>query len=122
MWEVIEKDGSRGFDLIESARLKVPGGWIVRTVVKHSFSGTSVNVSQIFVSDQQHTLEDTKMTMNFSLKCFPFHKWGNWETIRTGDLFDTFWSGRMPVGRFIEQKKTCEICKKVKLRQEKVVS
>lgn len=61
------------------------------------------------------------MTMNFSLKCFPFHKWGNWETTRTGNLVDTFWGSKdITVGRFTEQKKTCEICKKVKLRQERV--
>ena len=60
--------------------------------------------------------------MNFSLKCFPFHKWGNWETTQTGDIIDSFWApSNLPIGKYVEQKKTCQICGKVKLREEQSI-
>jgi hypothetical protein len=59
---------------------------------------------------------------NGSLKCFPFHKWENWKTVRTGILVDSFWSDeKTPVGKFIEQTKTCQTCGKIKIRQETIL-
>lgn len=48
----------------ESALLEVPGGWIVRTVVKHYSSpggGVSCAVAQTFVIDPKHEWEDLEI-------------------------------------------------------------
>jgi hypothetical protein len=45
MWEIIDKN---------SFRLKVPGGWIVKSVHKEFYSGISVSVHQIFIKDEGH--------------------------------------------------------------------
>lgn len=48
MWEELKDDGSDTF----SHRMKVPGGWIVRTVVKtNNPAGAGCAVEQTFVSD-----------------------------------------------------------------------
>ena len=48
MWEKIKDDTGRFF----SSRLKVPGGWIVRTVV---ISGSGSSLVQTFVADSSHS-------------------------------------------------------------------
>ena len=48
-WEKLD-DGQSDSD---SHRLKVPGGWIIRTVSK-TFSRESLNVAQTFVPDPKH--------------------------------------------------------------------
>ena len=53
MWEEIKGENEASF--IESHKLKVPGGWIIRTVVKYaSANGSSCAVEQTFVSDPEH--------------------------------------------------------------------
>jgi hypothetical protein len=58
MWEIIKSDInntlSENIDIVHSDRLWVPGGWIVRTIVKHAYSGASVHSSQMFVKDINH--------------------------------------------------------------------
>lgn len=51
MWEKLKGPGSESCD-VESARLKVPGGWIVRTIASRYEAG--VDVSQTFVADVHH--------------------------------------------------------------------
>lgn len=56
MWEPL-KDVDRN---VQSYRLKVPGGWIVRTIIRYDTSeGASCAAEQTFVSDPNHewTLE-----------------------------------------------------------------
>ena len=63
MWEYIQSQSDYdGADQDEESqyltdRLKVPGGWIVRTIVKASIpkEGLSVATSTIFISDPRHT-------------------------------------------------------------------
>jgi len=52
MWETIIKEQGQ-----ESHRLKVPGGWIVKSIIVH-YRGCSV--SQIFVEDKKHQWNLTK--------------------------------------------------------------
>ena len=46
MWEKIDK---------QTERLKVPGGWIVRSKFTEIFNGCAVSVHQIFVIDPDHS-------------------------------------------------------------------
>lgn len=57
-WEHIPCDD----DYADSYRLKVPGGWIVRSVVRGSGGG----VHQILIKDSKHTwvLEDDQTTIS----------------------------------------------------------
>jgi hypothetical protein len=55
MWEKLLNDDARN---VYSHRLKVPGGWIVRTVVHDDSDGRSGRaVEQTFVSDPNHEWE-----------------------------------------------------------------
>ncbi len=58
MWELIPdlvlKEGERN-SACESHRLKVPGGWIIRTIAGHWRSGGGV--AQTFVGDPNHKWE-----------------------------------------------------------------
>ena len=49
MWQEIEEDSDS-----VSARLKVPGGWVVRTIV---LASRGAGVTQIFVSDPDYKWE-----------------------------------------------------------------
>lgn len=53
MWEKIENDSSDSTERSNSARLKVPGGWIVRTTY-HGYN-TGAAIAQTFVADCNHT-------------------------------------------------------------------
>jgi hypothetical protein len=52
MWEALKNDPSE----VLSHRLRVPGGWIVRSVVilKGLPSGANCGIEQTFVSDPNH--------------------------------------------------------------------
>jgi hypothetical protein len=50
MWEKIHEPGPRN-SLVESHRLKVPGGWVIRTIVTAHGTKNGVSVSQVFVPD-----------------------------------------------------------------------
>lgn len=52
MWETVESGVEIGL-FSGCSRLEVPGGWIVRSVVKTA-TGTGVGVVQTFVSDPVH--------------------------------------------------------------------
>jgi len=55
MWENIRESRTGKFDKGEnynSSRLKVPGGWVVRSVVTRYGGGASC--SQVFVADPEH--------------------------------------------------------------------
>lgn len=52
MWEPINESDPRSLPPIYSHRLKVPGGWIVRTVMCSYNSGGGV--AQTFVADAEH--------------------------------------------------------------------
>ena len=54
MWEDIYEITDKNFDYQQSSRLMVPGGWLIRTVVKNSFEGTSVHCAQTFIEDRMH--------------------------------------------------------------------
>jgi hypothetical protein len=55
MWEKIsEPAGVVGLNVF-SCRLRVPGGWIIRTVASEHESG--VHVSMVFVTDPTHMWE-----------------------------------------------------------------
>ena len=55
-WQPLQenKDTRKGNIRLASDRLKVPGGWIVRTIVGYD----SDAVDQIFVSDPNHAWQD----------------------------------------------------------------
>ena len=65
MWEVIQGSGLKGkgsngdttgaisSTYVESARLKVPGGWLVRTITSRYHAGASV--AQTFVPDADYS-------------------------------------------------------------------
>ncbi len=57
MWEILADSATDA----SSHRLKVPGGWIVRTIVRY-YGGTGVNcaVEQTFVSDPNHEWEQER--------------------------------------------------------------
>lgn len=57
MWEIIQESIKKDIDVSCSDRLHVPGGWIIRTILKHTYASPSVFVSQIFVSDPEHLWE-----------------------------------------------------------------
>ncbi len=51
MWERIKDIDSH----VQTSRLNVPGGWIVRVVVKYDTAeGTACAVDQTFVNDPNH--------------------------------------------------------------------
>lgn len=51
MWEPLKEKELNA----QSGRLKVPGGWIVRTIIKFDTAeGASCAVSQTFISDINH--------------------------------------------------------------------
>jgi len=64
MWENIPKEPDP--DLCDAScssyRLKVPGGWIVRTIVYSLSSGGGCAVDQTFISDADHTWELKKQS------------------------------------------------------------
>lgn len=55
MWELIEEKNKKDDNLtyIVSHRLKIPGGWIVRTVTSRYHGGA--HSEQTIVTDPQHT-------------------------------------------------------------------
>ena len=55
MWEVIEHDERSKGDRTE--RLKVPGGWIVRS---HCAGVTGIAIAQTFVADPEYAWKLTK--------------------------------------------------------------
>ena len=58
MWEEIKSEGGESF--VESHKLIVPGGWIIRTVVKYAAAnGSSCAVEQTFVSDPEHKWKES---------------------------------------------------------------
>ncbi len=55
MWELILGLGDQKHATVVSHRLRVPGGWIVRSVsVGYTGTGTSVHSTQTFVDDKNH--------------------------------------------------------------------
>ncbi len=55
MWEVIETPEKPAKMTIVSHRLRVPGGWIVRTIAGFPYTGGSaLDVVQTFVPDSLH--------------------------------------------------------------------
>ncbi len=56
MWEPIaEPENPERTWRTESHRLKVPGGWILRTIVKGIGMNAGAEVSQIFIHDPDHS-------------------------------------------------------------------
>ena len=51
MWEELEKQGNRKWGFV-TERMKVYGGWIVRSI--HSSVGGNTAVAQSFVPDPEH--------------------------------------------------------------------
>lgn len=51
-WEAIPEAPNSTLTSISSARLRVPGGWIVRTIVSRLNAG--VSIKQTFVRDPAH--------------------------------------------------------------------
>jgi hypothetical protein len=58
MWEKISNPETEAGTL-ESHRLQVPGGWIVRTIISRHNAGAGV--SQTFVTDSMHAWQLPKM-------------------------------------------------------------
>ena len=55
MWTIIETDTNAN---IRSDRLKVPGGWIVRSCFSYaSYAGGGCAIHQVFVPDPTHEWE-----------------------------------------------------------------
>jgi hypothetical protein len=51
MWEEIHVSTPEAEEIVESHRLQVPGGWIVRTIVR---TGNGAAVSQVFIAADAH--------------------------------------------------------------------
>ena len=61
MWEDIYEITDKNFDYQQSSRLMVPGGWLIRTIVRNTTShSTSVHCAQTFVEDRMHEWTLTK--------------------------------------------------------------
>jgi len=60
MWKLIREDMESppgnlpGSNITISHRLKVPGGWVLRTTVTAISSGGGVSVHHVFVKDPHH--------------------------------------------------------------------
>ena len=55
------------------------------------------------------------------IHCWFFHRWGQWETIAKGDigLFDRRDTIKGIIGRFVDQQRQCQRCRKIELKTEK---
>lgn len=60
MWEKVSKDTDPN-GMIETDRMKVPGGWIVRSVRTYStIGGGGCSVHQLMVPDAEHSWQVKK--------------------------------------------------------------